>query len=173
MATGTKPTDPAPRPVKIALEQVLAELLPVGPSPQADERELIDLFKSLWPDQQQNLLSFRAKPDCQCKNQMMQRMAQTPELLHQLLDRLKATRGKTFFYSGDQPPPQPVTGGAVLSVDQSLPQPKVFHLAGQVRKIPNTPEAYLQLLAGLRQQGGRYTGLSVVKTDQELLVFFY
>ncbi len=159
--------------MKIALEQVLAELLPIGASPQADERELMALFLDQWPDQTANLHSYRAKPDCNCKNQILQRMAQTPEFLNTLLDRLKALRGKTFFYTGETVPPPPVSGGATMPVNQSLPQPKVYHLAGQVRRIANVPEAYLALITDLRRQGGRYAGLSVVQDGKDLLVFFY
>ncbi len=159
--------------MKIALDQVLAELLPAGPVPKADELELVELFRQLWPDQTANLQSYRSKPDCGCKTQILQQMAQTPAILHTFLERLKATRGKEFLYSGDTIPPPPVSGGVTIPTNQSMPQPKVYHLAGQVRRIANLPEAYLALITDLRRQGGRYAGLSVLQDGKDLLVFFY
>ena len=156
--------------MKIALEQVLAELLPVGPTALPDELQLLALFDAEWPDQRAHLQSYRAKPDCSCKNDILKALATNETGLAKLLDRLTALRGKTYWHSGDVPlPPQ-----AGPTPNLSAGRPKTWHLAGQVRRIVDTPEAYARMLRDLAAQGGRYTGLScVARPDTHLDIFFY
>lgn len=164
--------------MRINLPEVLREMLPQPPGVHNGEDELQALFLQLWPDQEKNLRSYRAKPGCSCRGLIQQEMVKDLTKLQQLLDALKRLRGKSF---SKPEPGVPMDSPLVARQDvaQSFPAagrqgPPLRHLQGQTRDIADTPAAYAELIKTLQGQGFRYAGLTVRALDNgHVRIYFY
>lgn len=116
-------------------------------------------FLNLYPKSGNVLAKFRESPNCgTCKSAMKELLLQDPHRAAKFLSQI--TGGKEYQLQTEP------------TMKVVKPSPK--YIAGQVRDIADTEEAYKNLIQELQAGSLRYTGLSVRSLgDGRVRVYFY
>lgn len=118
-------------------------------SPTEAERDYRQRFLSLYPDQEANVLSFQANPQCKCSGDMVARITKDTEQLRGNAKILFSTVGQ---------------------VEVVVPR----MIAGEVHIIPNDDASYHDFIAQAAAKHWQYRGLSPVATpDGSLKLYFW
>lgn len=146
--------------MKISMSQVLRALtLRNRKSPTSREKDIIAAFVERWPDQEDNLKNFQARPSCNCRYDIMEAMVAKPEELQTFLKVVNPRKDAEVD---------------LTTLPKRNEAPSVNHGAGLVEIIDDTPEAYAELLGEMRVNRVHYRGLQIrpIK-DGRLMVYFY
>ncbi len=150
----------------INLNSVL-DLLRVAQVATLTEREMEvgAAFLSLWPSRGETLNSFRRTPNCgSCKHTLLEVLSEDPG------------RVKAFLKKID--PGQEYVVDVAASLPVGVARPINAHenksMAGEVRDIEDTPEAYGKCIQDIRLRGWRYIGLTVRPLEPgRVRLYFY
>lgn len=131
-----------------------------------------------FPEARMALDAYIRRPDCgSCKRDLATILAQDKDRLKTFTSVIDWNRA--FRYTApDEQDDLPGTDGPVREPASASPwssgRPRPTQMAGQFRDIPDTPEAYQQLLRELNTANARFSGLAVRDLQEgQIRVYFY
>jgi hypothetical protein len=133
--------------------------------------EKFEIFEDIYAD----IVSSESNPNCSCRNRVIKYFSKNFDkiinLIFELLD-LKDIKNNTYANIEKSINSQIDYYNQELS-PQKLKESTLNYLAGQIWEIEDSPIAYGEVIDTLRQSMAVYKGISIIKIDSKLKLYFY
>lgn len=134
--------------------------------------EKFEIFEDIYAD----IISSESNPNCSCRNRVIKYFSQNFDKIFSLildLLKLKNIKDATYLNIEKSIKSQILNYNNESSPSESIEANNLNYIAGQIWEIEDSIFEYSEVIEALKLSKAIYKGISIIKVDNKLKLYFY